>query len=227
MAKSDNYIKKAGKIAEVFLDILFPIKCLGGCGDKSAYLCEKCADSIPHPQNIPQKDIWSAASYKNETMREAVHAFKYSGAKKLAEPLSKLLSDRLKLSGPLQEILAKNKKEKIIIIPIPISKQRMRKRGFNQSELLAKNLSDILGFELSTNVLYKIRDTKPQAEIENREKRIKNIEGVFAAKYPEKIKNKTILLIDDVTTTGATIIEARRTLKEAGAKKVYGITLAR
>lgn len=110
-----------------------------------------------------------------------------------------------------------------ILVPIPISKSRLRERGYNQSELIAKNLS---GFVVETKILIKIKDTPRQARIENRQTRMQNVLGSFAVQNAELIQNRNIILIDDVATTGATLKEARKVLKNAGARKIIAFTFA-
>ena len=120
-----------------------------------------------------------------------------------------------------------------VIIPIPLHKRRLRWRGFNQSELIAKRISEKIapGFPiaLENSLLERFRYTHPQMEIKNQAKRKKNIENAF--KIPKNklvsVKNKRILLVDDVTTTGATIFECAKTLKRSGASEVFAVVVAR
>ncbi len=143
----------------------------------------------------------------------------------MAEPLAELIYKRLREVRLRSEI--ERSRTSIIIIPIPLSRKRLRQRGYNQSELLGKFLSDKLSIRIENNVLYKIKETISQVEIKDRNKRLKNLEGAFEVKNAEIIKNKNVILIDDITTTGATLNEARRILKTAGAKKVIGLTVAK
>jgi competence protein ComFC len=143
-----------------------------------------------------------------------------------------------------------------ILIPIPLSKKRRRERGFNQAELLCREIIKIQKknrltpdpspyqgegcqrrgevFTLATNILIKIKETEHQALIKDRNRRLKNLEGTFAVKNhrpneKEKanfLKGKNIILIDDITTTGATLSEARRMLRASGARKVIAFTVA-
>ncbi len=116
-----------------------------------------------------------------------------------------------------------------ILVPVPLSQRRKRKRGFNQAELLTKELALTDGgvsFKLENNVLMKSRETVHQAHAENRTERLKNIIGSFSVVNPEKIKGQNIILVDDVITTGATLSEAKKVLNEAGAKKVIAFTIA-
>src|SRR3989344_5149607 len=120
-----------------------------------------------------------------------------------------------------------------ILIPIPLSSKRYRERGYNQAELLCENLVKLdenVNFKLEKNILIKQIDTKHQAHILNRSERLKNIVGSFTILYTGKniglIKNKNIILIDDITTTGATLTEARKVFKQAGARKIIAFTVA-
>ncbi len=143
----------------------------------------------------------------------------------MAEPLAELIYKRLREVRLRSEI--ERSRTSIIIIPIPLSRKRLRQRGYNQSELLGKFLSDKLSVKISSNVLYKTRETISQVEIKDRSKRLKNLQGAFEVKNPETIKNKSVILIDDIITTGATMAEASRVLKKAGAKKVIGLVVAK
>ena len=162
--------------------------------------------------------ILAAISYKSKLTKKAIWALKYKGAKKLAEPLAELICEHLcEVRLPTASI----------IIPIPLSKKRLRKRGFNQAELIAKYLSEKLSIPMANNVLYKIRHTIPQVKIKNKQERLKNLKGAFCVKNPEIIKGKNVFVVDDVSTTGATINEARKVLEQAGAKKAIGLVAAR
>jgi ComF family protein len=123
-----------------------------------------------------------------------------------------------------------------ILIPIPLSPERYRERGFNQAELICRELIKInhlrhgVDMQLQKNILIKPKETEHQARIKDRQERLKNISGSFAIKSnPQNLaltKNGNIILIDDITTTGATLNEARKTLKQAGARKIIAFTIA-
>ncbi|MFC1756933.1 ComF family protein [Patescibacteria group bacterium] len=175
-------------------------------------------NSLPFPE-ATDPDVLSAVSYASPIIKKALWTLKYKKAKRVAKPLAQLIHKRL---------LLKNLESKWIIIPIPLSKKRYRERGFNQAELIAKHLSDISNKTLLiySNVLYKNRHTISQVNIKNREKRLKNLKGVFVVKNTKIIKNKNILLLDDVSTTGTTIKEAKKALEKSGTNKVVGIVVA-
>lgn len=111
------------------------------------------------------------------------------------------------------------------IIPAPMHSKRKKKRGYNQAELLCCALKDKLGLNVDCEILEKVRDTLNQARL-SRQQRLENLENAFKVKDKNKIKGKTILLVDDVFTTGTTMNECSKTLLDAGAKEVYSITLA-
>ena len=207
------------KIIDTLLSLVYPKKCLG-CGRYGAYICQKCLDKIPDPDINENSDIiFAAASYESPLLKKTIRALKYRGAGQVAESLAKLIHERL--CEDLSEIAPD------IIVPAPLSRESKRKRGFNQAETIAKNLSDMLDTECLTNVLYKNKRTLSQVKIKNRKERLKNLKGAFSVKNPELIKGKVVLVVDDVSTTGATILEARRALLAGGAKEVYGVVSAK
>jgi ComF family protein len=113
-----------------------------------------------------------------------------------------------------------------LILPVPLHPKRLRWRGFNQSVLLARQVSRAYNTPMDPFVLVRRRETPPQTQLTEEERR-KNMRGAFAVNPNKPIKNKAILLIDDVYTSGATVNECSRTLRRAGAKNVYILTLAR
>ena len=114
-----------------------------------------------------------------------------------------------------------------VLIPVPLHYRRLIKRRYNQSALLAKELSLLTGLKADMLSLCKIKATKPQAKFSNRNSRIKNIKGAFKVKNPENIKDKRVVLIDDVFTTGSTARECAKALLNAGAKSVDVLTVAK
>ena len=112
------------------------------------------------------------------------------------------------------------------LVPIPLSRKKLKERGFNQAQEIAKELSLSLKIPLLSDVLLKIKETSAQVELQGKDRQ-ENIKGVFVCQKPDLIKSKKIILIDDVFTTGATMEECARVLKTAGAKEVWGVTVAR
>ena len=112
------------------------------------------------------------------------------------------------------------------IIPVPISKKRRKERGYNQSELIAKEMAKNLGIEYNTDCLIKVKNIVEQSKL-NKEERQKNIQGVYELHKQNKLQNKKILLIDDIYTTGSTVNECCKILKQASPKQIEVFTLAK
>lgn len=148
-------------------------------------------------------------------LREAIHLLKYQGRKAMAPFLGKLLLETLK-QYPLDCHL---------VLPVPLAPGRLRERGFNQAELLAREIAKGLGIPFSAGILIKPQETPHQTGL-TREERRKNLQGAFRVKDPEKIRGKKILVVDDVLTTGSTATEVAKTLLAWGAAQIYIITLA-
>ena len=124
-------------------------------------------------------------------------------------------------------ILAKG--QSILVIPVPLSRKRARARGYNQAKAIAENFCDYDDekvFELKNNIVIKKVDTEPQARISNRNSRLKNVRGAFEIIKPDIVKGRIVIVIDDVTTTGATMSEIMKIIKVSGAKKVLGFAIA-
>lgn len=170
-----------------------------------ATICENCINDIPKFSKALSYGLYSG------TLAEAINRMKFHSIKRLAKPLTRLL---LALPIPEQDC----------ILPVPLSKKGLISRGFNQSLLISKILSEEINIPLFINALIKTKDTMPQIGL-NAKQRMKNVKGAFAAN--SDIKGLKLLLVDDVMTTGATARECAKTLIKAGAKEVVVITLAR
>jgi len=219
-------------------NIIFPEKCVN-CGENKTLFCEQCLKNVPLANNN-DSDIIGAGSYKNKALKKAIWILKYKKAKRMAKPLAKLIYENAikKLSFYLGRFENNPPNENNwIIIPIPLSKKRLRERGFNQSELIAKHLAKLLdiptktvfvgNFVDKTNVLYKTKDTPTQVSIQNKKERLNNLQNAFTVKKPEQIKNKNIILLDDVSTTGATLREAKKLLEKFKPNKIITIVVAK
>jgi ComF family protein len=111
-------------------------------------------------------------------------------------------------------------------VPVPLSKKKLRWRGFNQAEEIAKELANFLKIPLISDCLIKTKETKDQVELSEKERK-ENVKGAFYIKNKEKIAGKNVLLVDDVFTTGATMEEAAKVLNEAGSEKIVGVVVAK
>ena len=201
------------KIFNKILAVLFPQKCLG-CKKENEILCPDCLGKINRPDTPYLNGIHIAANYQDLVLKKALWMLKYQGVKQLAKPLAELIRER---------IWKKLETENWLLVPVPLSKNKLRHRGYNQAEMIAGELSG----NVRADILFKKFHTKSQVEVKNKEERLANIIGSFEVRNPETIRGKKIILIDDVLTTGATMREAKKVLKQAGAKKVVGVAVAR
>ncbi len=217
------------KFINAVLDILLPQKCIG-CKKEGEILCENCITSLPRCTEYVGNDNFAVFSYKNKLTKDIIHSLKYKGRKNLAEMLGRYLYDTVLEEISIEELMENDiENQKIIIIPVPIHDKKLAKRGFNQSEEIAVSFFSLCGednFCLKSNALKRIKETDSQVSVMNREKRLKNLNDAFCVNEPQNIFGKTIILIDDVITTGATIEECRKTLKKEGAKRVLALSLA-
>lgn len=213
------------KINNFILNILFPTKCIG-CGKINEIFCDNCIQKIHLTDKEIDRDISAVFDYKDNVIKKSIWELKYHHKKYLGEKIGQLLYSNL-----LEDIynLKISTDRAIYVIPVPISNKKKKQRGYNQSLSIAKgfcNYSESGIFELKDKIIYKKRETKPQAQILNRKNRLKNVQNVFDINDKDIIKGRTIIIIDDVTTTGATINEIIKILKKYGAKKVVGFAFA-
>jgi ComF family protein len=146
-----------------------------------------------------------------------VHELKYQGRKKLAPLLGDALTSLMMTDGLLRHA--------DLLVPIPLHPARLRERGYNQSELLARRVSALTGIPIS-GALRRVKNTKTQARIVDEAARMRNLKGAFAVRPDAGLKDKQVILIDDVTTTGATLNAAAQVLKQAGVGAVYALVIA-
>ncbi len=206
------------------LDILFPKVCFG-CGKEGVYLCEGCLKKEEiliqnySLKSTPYLDGLVTLFRYRGAVRKAILALKYKFASDIAGELgvhaAKVLKSRSFFQGER------------IIIPIPIYKNRANWRGFNQAEEIARHLGEALGWEFKKDILIKIKPTVPQTGLSATE-RVENLKESFGVNPKALVSSSpSIILFDDVLTTGSTLNEAAKVLKENGVKKIWGITFAR
>ena len=189
-------------------------------------LCKKCLASVPAPFPAELSFIRAVFDYKNKFIKRAIWRFKYENAREFAEVFADSLYDEI--IGELGESLHVSENEKFLLIPIPLHQHRLRERGYNQSELLARAVMkrDHGGiFELSPKVLIRTRKTKPQAHSEKRTVRLANLRDAFACVDHARVHGRTVILLDDVTTTGATLLAAKQALDRAHPHSVLAFTI--
>ena len=245
-----NYPQYPQKMLNFMLDTVFPITCLG-CGsfapqNKREYLCKSCLRLIPIKKDLEcigcktksqlgktciECRGWSidhlfiVSDYKNKLLEKALKALKYRFITDLTVSFYPLI-------GKYIHWLAKKKNFSIIsdnplIVPVPLHPRRLNWRGFNQAEVISKIIAGITQLEVKNDILFRIAVSKPQADIEKKEERLKNMVNKFKISTKQELKNRTIILADDICTTGATLNECAKVLKNAGAKKVIGFVVAR
>jgi ComF family protein len=201
---------------------LFGSRC-SGCGSPGPALCQKCLLSIRLSDITEHDGIYGLYDYGNPLVSHAVWNLKYRHRGQEAKLLT------LKASDIISEIIAEElqsiQSQELVLVPIPQYKTKTRTRGFNQSEIIASWISRVLPDSHVEQVLEKITETLPQSHLSDKKARLRNINGAMRA--TKELDNKKIyIVIDDVTTTGATFLEAVRALKASGAKHILCIALA-
>lgn len=172
-------------------------------------------------------EIQAIFSYRDPLVKDLIWLIKYKrrdfaiklAAQFVLEEILEAVSEEIAFAG----------NRRTLLIPIPISKDRLKERGYNQMEDVAEEIMRIGGkdcFEYSNNILLKIKDSRSQTSIKNRKERLKNVVGCFKVREPNIVGGRNVLIIDDVSTTGATLREAKKILKEAGAKEVNLLSIA-
>lgn len=228
-----------------FLGILYPAFC-GNCGHElgpgerffctgcagsaellSSPYCTSCgrpfvsratADHLCHEcmRKHPPYDFARAQTIYKGVVKEAIHLYKYRPVRSLKGYLGDFI----------EEGSTKWFKDADLAVAVPLHKMRLRQRGFNQSLFLAQRASKALGIGLSVDGLARVKNTRPQVDLDRGEREA-NVRGAFKAARPLEFEGRKVLLVDDVYTTGATVKECARVLRAAGADKVCVLTVAR
>ncbi|MDA3802599.1 MAG: phosphoribosyltransferase family protein [Patescibacteria group bacterium] len=223
------------KIYNFFLHLLFPVNCLI-CNFPGSYFCNKCFKKIKilnlkHKNTKYLDGIYIASSYQNKVLKELIISFKYKYIISIGVKLGSFLS--FFFNAKLMNLYFSNRKLYQTLINsyltyIPSKNTNKRKRGFCQSEILMNQV--VVNCNLKYLNTLKVRSKRKRQASLNKKQRIKNINNSFKIKNRKTIniiKSKDIIIVDDVITTGSTINEAAKTLKEAGARKVYGLVLVK
>lgn len=221
------------------LDLVYPPFCVICKRPAEQHMCEECIEKItliefPYCRRCgaPSDSTFCRACDGREfvfdsahcvaifegVLREAIHSLKYGCFAAVADPLGDLMARRLSrttLPGKVD-----------CVVPVPIHRSRMLRRGFNQAGELASRICANLPLPLHKNVLCQARKTKHQVDL-TEEERVTNVRGAFAVRNAPKIAGKRVMLVDDVFTTGSTLNEAASVLRSAGAKAVHVYALAR
>ena len=208
---------------ERLLQFLFPPKCVlcrKLLSKEETDLCRQCRENQPeypgHKIKLSFLAQWTGLWYYKENVRLSILRYKFSGRRSYANAYGRLLAMKLMKDGW-------DKPD--VLTWVPISRQRRRTRGYDQVELFGKVLAEELGLEL-VPTLKKIRNTKPQSTMGSISHRRANILGAYQVIDPSLVRDQSVLLLDDIVTTGATASECARILLTAGAKEVKLATLA-
>lgn len=204
------------QILNSILDLIFPPRCEVCRKSGPEAMCQDCFLEIKFMK--PHLGIHSVSTYEG-SLKEAIHRFKFKNRKRLADPLGLLVVNYL------SHIPSLNMKELDAIVPVPLHDKRLRERGFNQVDLVAHIINKYFGVPI-LSALERIKNTKAQFDLK-REERFNNIKGAFQIKPDCDVFDKRLLLLDDIYTTGATITECSKCLRDAGAKRVEILTLSR
>ncbi len=232
-----SVLPQVARLGGIALNLLFPQWCVG-CGKKGDFICHSCRRSLPRimpplcPRcGKPQSSgilCSSCVSWQAEidgirspfrfdgVMRQAIHQLKYRNLRTLAALLARLLNDYLITSPVPGEVL----------VPVPLHRKRLRERGYNQSSLLARELGKLTSLPVVDDCLIRQRHAPPQTRTSTVDERQSNVADAFAC-GDQRLRDKQVLLIDDVSTSGATLDACAAALKAAGATSVWGLVLAR
>ncbi len=231
-----THIQKSG---QSLLDLLFPPRCVN-CQASNSWLCQNCLSQIvfisppvcqrcgtPVAADVPTcgqcqhnplqyiDGIRSACYFDDNPIRPAIHLLKYRNHKAVAAILATILAEAYRRFQLIADV----------IMPVPLHPSRLRERGYNQSELLATAMSYLLDLSVNSKALRRIRQTKSQMTL-NFDERHQNVVEAFACENFNGL-GQTVLLIDDVCTTGSTLDACADALKKRGVAAVWGLTLAK
>ena len=243
-------IDRIRKLGEELLELIFPPVCLlcerpgreiicAGCREQFELIeppcCVRCGKPLPESaaaatvcgqcrQNPPQFDGARAIGLHTATLREAVLRFKFARRQRLVEPLAELLAGRVGMEQtdpgglPWRSLTG--------VVPVVLHPRRRNWRGFDQDVLLSRQLARLTDLPCREQVLVRSKDTAPQIGLTPTQRRT-NMKDAFAVPQPEAVAGESLLLIDDVYTTGSTLNEAAKVLHRAGAKSVWALTITR
>jgi ComF family protein len=221
----------AAGLVERALDLLFPPRCVG-CGSIGRWICDRCWPAVPWlperrcslcGRHAPQTtcvtcsggssalDGVIAVADFEDVAREAVHAVKFDGRHAISRLLGQLMAARVVGEEPN------------VVIPVPLHPARRRERGYDQSVLLARHIARVLNVPCYDHALRRSRRTEQQATLESAARR-RNVAGAFETRRP--LTGASILLVDDVLTTGATLEAAAEVLRASGAESIIGLVFA-
>ena len=230
-------LPQVAKLGGIAFNLLFPQRCIG-CDREGNLICSSCRNSLPRimpplcprcgrPQSsgilCPSCVSWRAeidgirSPFRFDGVtRQAVYQLKYRNLRALAAPLAQLLNDYL-ITNPIPGE---------VLVPVPLHRKRVRERGYNQSSLLAREIGKLTNLPVADDCLIRRRHALPQARTSTVDERHSNVADAFSCR-DQRLRDKQVLLVDDVATSGATLDACAAALKAAGATSVWGLVLAR
>lgn len=225
------------QLVEGTVDFFFPKQCVG-CGKVGSFLCSSCEGKLPWllspicpkcgkpgASGVVCPSCWQEKTeidgirspfLFDNVMRKAIYQLKYHNLKAISSRLAQFLADYL-IANPLPGE---------ILVPVPLHPKRLKQRGYNQSILLAREVSKLVNLPVIENCIIRVKEAQPQAKTTNVEQRRKNVSDAFVC-LDGRVNGKKIIIIDDVCTSGSTLDSCAGTLKNKGAISVWGLTLAR
>jgi ComF family protein len=209
------------KATETLLRLIFPPKCIF-CGkildiEKELEICDDCFEKLDFIKSpIIMNNVIACVCQYNAVLRGAIVKYKFFDKPSFYRAFGLLLSQRV------QEVFKDIKID--LLVSVPLHKKRERERGYNQAKLIAQQVSRHTGIPDRSKVIARVVNTKPQSLL-SKEERKYNLEAAFIIEKPKEVQSRTILLIDDVLTTGATLHHCSECLKQAGAKAVFGAVI--
>lgn len=217
------------KLYNTLFDLLFPEHCIG-CGKFGVPLCIKCISFIPKSGSTELDYAHAIFSYKHPYISNLIWEMKYSGNRQIAKLFGRYIAEML-----TQEITDNQYfTATYILIPVPLSQKKQRIRGYNQAAWIAESAMTFLDPSIKKRIIYKpdliARNHREisQARTKHRTERLSQIEGSFyiSKKHKHFLKDKNVILIDDVTTSGATIAQMEEVFRQAGVKQMVAYTVA-
>lgn len=213
------------KILDLIAHLLYPWECVF-CESvlKDTDICRECEEKLPYTvgdsamQKFPFIDKCVSPLYYKDKVRASVHRYKFGGCSAYSRRYGIIMSDCVENNLDCRSI--------DVISWIPLSKKRLRRRGYDQARLIAEEIAAKTGLPCR-QLLQKVKNNSAQSLTRDAKQRRENVAGVYALDDGADVSGLRILLVDDVVTTGATMSEAARILRKEGAKSVFGVTLAR
>lgn len=216
-------------------NFLFPQYCIC-CGERLSkqekHICISCLANLPRTNSHicsglpPEQLFWGKIPieralcfffHESTGIKQIIWSLKYNNQPDIGRYIAHIFAEEIKDYGIFDNI--------DIIIPVPLSWRKRIKRGYNQSDYIAKGISEVTGIPVITNAVKKIKHTESQTNFDNFQRQ-ENVKGIFSVVNPKLIEGKHILLVDDVLTTGATLCSLGNTISQAANVKISVLTLA-